>query len=163
MAIARDRRLPRPRRPSKHTPTANQTTTETKHSKFMKIGCSQDDLYVREKDLLGFRDLWPLVSLEDFRCFLMVPLIAAGICINLYKLLLLRAARSTINSTSFQLFIAFVAANLLFLLVNAWMIAQQFWPLIPEKDTAEFFVVDQYDGGFFSSSVTVSLRSARCG
>lgn len=116
---------------------------------FRKILCDQKDLYIRENYSIGFKDLWMNLSLENFRCILLIILITLAFSSNLYMTLLLQKTSAHINYTSRQLILAFVFANLLFLIVNVWIINQQFFPTISENSNAEFFQIDQYDGDLF--------------
>ncbi|KAI6173329.1 hypothetical protein M3Y98_01069900 [Aphelenchoides besseyi] len=137
----------------------NHKKKNNTNGKYMKIACHQDDLYSRERYTIGYKDLWTLVSLENFRCCLMSVLTVSGIVVNCYMLFLLKIAYLSANRTFVQLAIMFSLSNLLFLIVNAWMISQQFWPVIAEQQTADFFLIENYDGDLFWNATYFAAAS----
>jgi hypothetical protein len=73
---------------------------------------------------------------------------------------LLKITSQNINLTSVQLLCAFVAANLLFLIMNTWFLSQQFFPVIKENQTADFFEIENYDGDRFENATFLAAASS---
>jgi hypothetical protein len=69
-------------------------------------------------------------------------------------------AATNVNQTSRQLIRAFVSANLLFLIVSFWLVSQQFFPVIRENPTAEFFQIQNYDGDRFNNNTFFAAVSS---